>query len=169
MRRSSHTLLLGLALLAPVGVPGFGHEARPASVSRSSSSPAYPARIQRLVEAAKLWGRLKWVHPALADGQINWDQALVEALPDLEAADTDAKQVKALQTLLAPLKDPSVQVGPPANPAWVKAPAKTDLVTWLPGDVALVRLNHEVSPFLPGFGEALHQMASALPKAKGLV
>ncbi len=169
MPRPPHPFVLCLVLLALSGLPCLSQEGPTAPAGARPTPAICPARIQRLAEAAKLWGRLKWVHPALADGTVNWDEALLEALPAFDAADTEAQRAEALRKLLAPLKDPGARIGPPLDPVWVKADPKADLVAWLPGEVLLVRLNREVGPFLPGYDEALQKLTAALPRAKGLV
>src|SRR5437868_2814213 len=42
----------------------------------------------RLAALAKVWGLLKYFHPGVAQGTINWDTALVDELPRIQATDT---------------------------------------------------------------------------------
>jgi hypothetical protein len=71
------------------------------------------AHLQRFASTARLWARIKWISPALAYGKIDWDQALVDALPLVAAAESEKDRVDALNRLLAPLKDPAARVGRP--------------------------------------------------------
>jgi hypothetical protein len=94
-----------------------------------------------LVDAARLWSAAKYTHPALADGRVDWDRALVDAMPGMLAArDLSASQV-ALARLMAPLADPSLRVHAGGDPDLLRWPADGQDVAWLPGAVALVHLH----------------------------
>ena len=133
------------------------------------AKPLPSPRIQRLVEASRLWGRMKWVHPALADGRIDWDKALLDALPDIAAADQEAAYASALQKMLAHLGDDALRIGPALKGKWVEASKDLPLVEWLPGEVALLHAHRDLSSFLPGYGESLKAIKDLLLRAKGLV
>lgn len=51
-------------------------------------SAAEELRIERLVGLAKVWGVVKYFHPYLAYREIDWDSALVDAIPRVNAAKT---------------------------------------------------------------------------------
>ena len=127
------------------------------------------ARIQRIAEAGRLWGRVKWVHPALAEGKVDWDRALIEALPDLTAAETEPAQRAALAKLFAPLKDPALHIGPASEPAFIEVNSKQPLVEWMPGQVALLSLSGAPGAQSPNFPDALKEAKQALISAKGLI
>jgi C-terminal processing protease CtpA/Prc len=63
-------------------------------------------RIERLADAGRLWGYVKFVHPALAYRDIDWDQALIRALPAIRAARTAEDYAAAINSMLAALNDP---------------------------------------------------------------
>src|SRR5258705_13227891 len=42
----------------------------------------------RLSALAKVWGLLKYFHPLVADGTVNWDLVLVDELPRIQAAES---------------------------------------------------------------------------------
>lgn len=42
----------------------------------------------RLASLAKVWGLLKYFHPQVAQGTLNWDAALTDAIPHVNAAET---------------------------------------------------------------------------------
>lgn len=134
-----------------------------------AQNPAPPARILREAEVARLWARLKWVHPSLAQGTVDWDQALVKALPAMAAAETPDARIAALRALLAPLSDPALQIGP--APAFQPAAAEKTmpLVQWLPGDTALVNLHRSFWAWDAGFAQRVADERSAAAKAKALI
>jgi C-terminal processing protease CtpA/Prc len=63
-------------------------------------------RIERLADVGRLWGFVKFAHPALAYRDIDWDQALVRALPAIRAARSAEDYAAAINSMLAALNDP---------------------------------------------------------------
>lgn len=43
---------------------------------------------EKLTTTCKVWGFLKYYHPKVANGELNWDQQLLEKLPKIEKAQT---------------------------------------------------------------------------------
>jgi hypothetical protein len=66
-------------------------------------------RVARLVGLAKVWGTVKYFHPYLAYRQIDWDKALIEAIPKVNAAKTPADYQNAINQMLAVLNDKSTR------------------------------------------------------------
>lgn len=89
---------------------------------------------------ARLWSEARATHPALADGAIDWDRALVAALPQLQGKDSEASLLGAARTLMAPLHDAALRIGLPSQ-EFVRWPADGAVVEWLPGDTALLHLH----------------------------
>src|SRR5262245_21911414 len=80
--------------------------------ARVHSQPLQPApqstessRIERLAGLAKVWGAVKFFHPYLAYKEIDWDKALVEAIPKVAAAKTPQEYEAAINSMLAVLTD----------------------------------------------------------------
>lgn len=67
----------------------------------SVSAGAQPiTQTQKLVSWAKLWGFLKYYHPAVTQGKLDWDNQLIQLLPAVQQAQ-DGQQLSAIyQTLL---------------------------------------------------------------------
>jgi C-terminal processing protease CtpA/Prc len=94
-------------------------------------APPGREQLRRLSTLGKVWGTVRYQHPYLAYKDIDWDAALIKALPKIEAAKTPEEFAKAVQGMLAVLQDPATRVvrkGPPA-----KAPPGPDLEK-KPGD-----------------------------------
>jgi C-terminal processing protease CtpA/Prc len=70
-----------------------------------------PAEADRLVATGKLWTTVKYFHPYLAYRDIDWDKALVDALPRIRSAATPAEYAAAVQSMLDALKDPTTHTG----------------------------------------------------------
>src|SRR5829696_7957772 len=83
-----------------------------------TQTPAQPstadARLERLAGLAKVWGAVKYFHPFLAYRDINWDKALIETIPKVNAAKTPQEYESALNQMLAVLNDKSTraEIGP---------------------------------------------------------
>lgn len=131
-------------------------------------APTLPDRTDRLVELARLWGRAKFIHPYLWTRDIDWDAALVSAIPKVESATTIDQYRVALQGMLATLGDPVTRVidGATAIPPvlmpddWIRWPEPTTLEAHLAG-IAM----SDVFDF-PGMRQATAKLVTAAAKAK---
>lgn len=110
----AHAPLIALALL---------------SRSALAAEPSPSDKTARLVELCKLWGAVKYTHPALATQPIDWDAALVAAIPRVREASTDADHRKALEQLLATLGDPATRVVD-RPPEGAETPPTAAIVSW---------------------------------------
>jgi C-terminal processing protease CtpA/Prc len=77
----------------------------PAQESQPINQTYDKARIERLVGLAKVWGAVKYFHPYLAYREIDWDKALVETIPQVNAAKTPQAYGAAINHLLSFLSD----------------------------------------------------------------
>jgi len=75
------------------------------------SAQNLPGEQDRLLATGKLWVTVKYFHPYLAYRDIDWDKALVDALPKVRSAATPAEYHAAIQSMLEVLKDPATHVG----------------------------------------------------------
>src|SRR5262249_28672546 len=66
--------------------------------------------IERLAELGRLWGIVKFEHPALNYDGVDWDAALLKSLPRVRQAHNETEQREALNELLANLDDPETVV-----------------------------------------------------------
>ncbi|HJY12929.1 MAG TPA: hypothetical protein VJ304_09090, partial [Flavobacterium sp.] len=41
---------------------------------------------EKLAATCKVWGFLKYYHPKVASGEVNWDQQLLDILPKIDKA-----------------------------------------------------------------------------------
>lgn len=111
-------------------------------------TPPTPAD-QRMLRLAELWRDVRFLHPELATGKVDWDTAMATSLPALQSATNGPQLHAALTQLMAPLRDASVLAAPSAPAPYVARDDTAAPVTWLPGEIALVRLHHA-----PTSGEA---------------
>ncbi len=120
--RSAAALALALSLLGP-------QQAR-------AQSAADSIRIARLAALGRLWGAVKYFHPALVSRPVDWDAALVAAIPRVRAARSPAEYAAAVDSMLAVLGDPATRVV--RKPAPVKAAATVPVATRWTADSTFV-------------------------------
>jgi len=78
--------------------------------SLAAAQSSNPSENDRLIQTAKLWITVKYFHPYLAYRNIDWDKALIDALPKIRAAQNKQDYAAALQSMLQALEDPATRV-----------------------------------------------------------
>jgi len=87
------------------------------AMAQSSAEPMSDRRrIERLADLGRLWGFVKFAHPALAYRDIDWDQALVRALPAIRAARSTEDYAAAVNSMLSALNDPLTRAAVAPSP-----------------------------------------------------
>ncbi|OHT46300.1 S41 family peptidase [Flavobacterium tructae] len=69
---------------------------------------------EKLAATCKVWGFLKYYHPAVASGKINWDEKLFEVLPKIEKAQTKEEFSATIEKWIESLGE--VSANTPAAP-----------------------------------------------------
>lgn len=96
------------------------------SHAQSAPTPAPVAeqlRVERLAGLGRLWGTLKYFHPFLAYKEIDWDAALVETIPRVNAAHTPEEYAAAVNHMLSFLHDASTYAQVETNKETATPPA----------------------------------------------
>ena len=75
------------------------------SLARTQDTP-----VERLAELGKLWGTIQYFHPFLAYRPLDWESALVAAIPRVKRATNRAEYADAVQSMLDALDDPVTRV-----------------------------------------------------------
>jgi C-terminal processing protease CtpA/Prc len=92
--------------------------------AESTAAPAAQSSIERLTQVGKLWGMVRYLHPYLAYKEIDWDAALVAAIPKVREAKTREEYRTAVEGMLAALGDPATKVvDEPVFPSSTPTPA----------------------------------------------
>ncbi|MEJ7597737.1 MAG: S41 family peptidase [Kofleriaceae bacterium] len=76
-----------------------------------------PTATDRVIELGRAWARAKFFHPTLATRAIDWDAALVAAIPKVEAANTVGEYRAAVAAMFTVLNDPVTCVVEPTPSA----------------------------------------------------
>jgi C-terminal processing protease CtpA/Prc len=146
--------------------------ARPVLAQEPASLPSEAQRLQRLRGLAELWGEVRYRHPTLASRELDWDAALLAALPKVEAARGREDYARALQQLLDTLGDPATRVEPwdsrepPARPVRNPRP----LHGWEKNEVLVLNLTASASPpVLSAFAPAYAPLVADLKRARAVV
>ena len=140
----------------------------------SHSTPsAEDARIARLVGLAKVWATVKYFHPYLAYRDIDWDKALVEAIPKVNAAKTGQDYQAAVNQMLAVLNDKSTraEIDNDAKPAATTPVDSTKLVR-IENGVLLIeatRIAQAIAKDISALNGSIATINQLLPTASGIV
>ena len=78
-----------------------------------------PPETDRLVSTGRLWITVKYFHPYLAYRDLDWDQALVDALPKIRAAGTMAEYEAAVRSMMHCLEDSVSPAGTAGQRMWI--------------------------------------------------
>src|ERR1700678_1451881 len=81
-----------------------------AQADDAARSDSEKHRVERLARLGKAWGTVRYVHPYLAYQELDWDAALVKAIPKVEGAKTKDEYAAAVGEMLAALGDPATGV-----------------------------------------------------------
>ncbi len=160
-QRNGWVRTLGVLIVAVLAV---------ASAQAQAPSPVAPVSVtERLVHVVKLWGQIRYLHPWLAYKDVDWDAALVNALPRVRAAATPEQYAAAVQGMLDALGDPATRVRkstPEPEPAKGEPPAPFQ---WVEDGVLSVYLRSDVARDFTDQGRVQKALTVELPKAKAVV
>lgn len=92
------------------------------------------ASTDALVQLCKVWSAVKFLDPQLMTQRIDWDGALLRAIPASRAATTNAQSAAAIATMLGVLDDPATRVARAPNEL-----ARPQLFSW-DGDVLIINI-----------------------------
>lgn len=132
-------------------------------------------RVDRLAGLARLWGTVKFFHPYIAYRQIDWDKALIETIPKVNAAKTPAEYEAAINHLLSFLNDKNTTAKIVKDNSPVDLIAKkidrTNLVRVEDGILILelTQMAEALAQDNSAGGEFRQRINNALPQAKGVV
>jgi C-terminal processing protease CtpA/Prc len=132
----------------------------PQRVDQGSDS----ARVARLAAVGRLWATVNVFHPYVASRPIDWDSALIRAIPRVNAASGAAAFRQAVEAMLATLRDPATRVAGPPPASATQAPEWTG--SWLPDSTWLIQLQSPAT--LEGLA-SLSSMQDTLNMARGAI
>jgi C-terminal processing protease CtpA/Prc len=130
-------------------------------------------RLDRLVALAKLWAAVKYFHPYLAyRDDIDWDAALVKALPKVNAARSASDYSAAVDAMLAELHDPATHIlnSTPQTATAPDSKQKQPTSRMTADGILVVEMTHyaDFQDFV-GTREKFSAIKAEIPKAKGVI
>lgn len=110
-------------------------------LSSAAFAAEVSAKVDRLARVGKLWGTVRYLHPWVAYKDVDWDAALVAAIPKIREAKSTEEYRAAVEGMLGALGDPVTRVAdPPAPPPPADPAKKAELLRKLDGGVLLIDL-----------------------------
>jgi C-terminal processing protease CtpA/Prc len=105
----------------------------------AAETPTPPSHIERIAKVGQLWGYVRYLHPYVAYRDVDWNAALLAALPRVRDAKSREEYSAAVQSMLATLGDPATRVmsDQPPLPA---PPAEQPLFRKLEDGIAVLDL-----------------------------
>ncbi len=101
------------------------------TLAAAASSPEKERmRVERLAGLGRLWGTVKYFHPFLAYKDIDWDGALVRAVPRVRDADTPEAFLTAINAMLDEVGDPATHAAIAPTQTDSSADSSTDNNAW---------------------------------------
>ena len=98
--------------------------------SSVAAADPMPSQSGRMLGLARVWEKIEFFHPYLAYKDIDWDAALVAAIPRVEAAQTVDDYRAAIAEMIGALHDPVTFVQPATPPTPPKPPFTGDWLRW---------------------------------------
>lgn len=154
MRSPVRCLALLVGLLAP-------------AVLAAQGAPSDSVRVERLAALGRLWGAVKFFHPALASGGVDWDSALVAAIPKVRAAGSADEYAAAVDGMLAALGDPATHVVRTSPRGAAPAAARQSQSRWTDDSVLVVTVT-DYDNFMPAYG-LMTRLGGDLARARRVV
>ncbi|MDB4969424.1 MAG: hypothetical protein JWN44_5113 [Myxococcales bacterium] len=148
-------LRVRIALLLCLGVVVTGRA--------GGAEPPRTDRTARLAKLCKVWGTVKFLHPWLWTRQIDWDAALLRALPRARAATTDDDLAASVSGMLGELHDPVTRVAPAERPRPATPRPGGAFLLWPKKGVLMVQL---AAPHTPA---DVDKARAAIKDAKELI
>jgi hypothetical protein len=163
MKRSL-AFLVSVFVLCPA--PCFTVQADDAGRSASEK-----LRVERLARLGKAWGTVRYVHPFLAYQELDWDAALVKAIPKVESAKTKDEYAAAVGEMLAALGDPATGVVSKDEGAKPTAGERHPVWSWVEDKILIVRITNylDLEQDFMGLRQKVERLKAEISKARGVV
>jgi C-terminal processing protease CtpA/Prc len=138
-----------------------------------SKSSAEDARIARLAGLARVWGTVKYFHPYLAYRDIDWDKALIDAIPKVNHATSAQDYQAALNQMLAALNDKSTRADiETAEPKTTSGPGDPARLVRTENGVLIIeaaRIGEAIAKDMTALNASVARITQALPNATGII
>ncbi|HEU4836173.1 MAG TPA: S41 family peptidase [Pyrinomonadaceae bacterium] len=142
--------------------------------AQAQTAAAGDARIARLAGLARVWGTVKYFHPFLAYRDIDWDKALIETIPKVNAARSPQDYQTALNQMLAVLNDKSTraEIETEKKPTTAAAPADASKLVRTENGVLIIdaaQITKAVANDISQLNKLIANINESLPKAGSVI
>src|SRR5436190_10208510 len=127
-------------------------------------------RIERLAALGRLWYAARLFHPYLAYRTIDWDSALVAAIPRVSAARTADEYAAAVQGMLDALGDPATHITRPQTAGQPSAGEPDPRARWTDDSVLVISATNyaDLDDWNRGIARC-DSFAALVPRARAVV
>lgn len=127
-------------------------------------------QIERISKTCKLWGHLKYFHPYVDNGTVNWEQAFTNNIEDVIKASSKKEFSIAIQSMLSELNDPITGVVSTSNEASVLDTTKYPVISYLKDSVLLFSISdyRDLEDYYYCMGQ-LHKLTEEIPNSTGVI
>jgi C-terminal processing protease CtpA/Prc len=122
-------------------------------------------RVERLAATAKVWSVIKFFHPYPGYRDIDWDGALVQAIPKINTAKDDAEFASAIKSMIDVLNDPLTRIELSPQERNIKPASEQYKLT----DEKILIVAFPPSSNFEAANGQLQKVAEDLPKAKAII
>ncbi len=138
--------------------------------SALQSTDASARKVERLVRLCQLWAAVKYFHPYLAyRDDIDWDAALVSAIPKVTSAATDEEYAASVERMLRALRDPVTRVVSETSPTTPNRDGSPPSFRWTEDKILIVQMDY--AGFMDFFTtrQKLVEVSREFEKAKSIL
>ena len=159
-----------VCLVLPTLVLSLGRVIPAHAIQASVFQSGVTLEAQRLVGLARVWGQVKYFHPALTHrSDIDWDSALVAAIPRVRTAQTSSEYGAAVQTMLSALDDPLTRVRTPQTETRTETLDPEFGYRLTDDSILVINAGEYGSLFAPTVPQVVESIHSAYRDAKAVV
>lgn len=142
-------------------------------VTQTAVAQSADIRVERLAGLGRVWNTAKYFHPYLAERNIDWDKALIDAIPRVNSANTPGEYRDAIGGMLAVLGDKASTVSIAAKSATPQnvPPPVTDPVRSVDGILIIdvTAIARAIAADVSQRSKPVEKIRSLLPAAKGVI
>jgi hypothetical protein len=111
-----------------------------ATMAPARAEPPPSARAERLAKLCRIWGAVRYLDPWMWSRAVDWDAALLRALPKARAAASDGEFADAVSSMLGELHDPATRVTTRRHESDNASPVAAPFWSWPRPGTLLVRI-----------------------------
>ena len=131
---------------------------------------AVDRRVERLAAAGRLWATMRYLHPWIAYRSINWDEALVRSIPQINHSVTGQEYAAAVQGMLDRLNDPATRVIRTSPPIMQSTANPDPTIRWTADNILIFSVHNyaDLRDYYRAQARAI-EVRKGLERARGII